>query len=68
MMEWRITKLGNGGFKVAYGIDHKGGAEVGYRPGVTMATFFSYYEARFDTLAEAEKWIAENPNPLKTDW
>lgn len=57
MMEWRIVPCSNGSFVAQYGINHKGGETLDYCPGVTMPAFIVYRSARFDTLAEAKRYI-----------
>ncbi len=56
-MEWRIRPSGHGGFVVQYGEAHQGDVELDHRPGVTMPAFIVYHSARFDTLAEAKRYI-----------
>lgn len=65
-MVWKITESSHGGVVASYGEEHSGGVEVGYVPGVTMPAFIEYYSAHFDTKKQAERYIAKNPNPLKS--
>lgn len=56
-MEWRIRPSSHGGFVAEYGTTHQGGESLDYCPGVTMPAFIVYRSARFDTLAEAKRYI-----------
>lgn len=56
-MQWKIRESDRG-FYAERGIQHSGGVEVGYMPGVTMPAFIVYESARFDTRKQAEKYIA----------
>lgn len=64
-MEWRIRESGHGGVIAEYGISHAGGVEIENRPGTTMPAFIAYYMSRFDTRKQAERYIKNNPNPLR---
>lgn len=65
-MEWRIRESSHGGVVAEYGAPHTGGVEIGNRPGITMSAFIAYYSGRFDTRKQAERYIKNNPNPLRT--
>lgn len=65
MMVWKITESSHGGVVASYGMEHSGGGDVGYVPGVTMPAFIEYFSARFDTQKQAERYIEKNPDPLR---
>lgn len=65
-MAWKIIESSRGGVVASYGEEQSGGVEIGYAPGVTMPAFIEYYSVRFDTKMQAERYIAKNPNPLKS--
>lgn len=58
-MEWRIRESSHGGFIASYGLPHTGGVSFGNRPGVTMPAFIEYRSIRFDTLKQAERYVAK---------
>ena len=57
-MEWRIRESSNGGWVAEKGIEIKS-AEAGYKPGFFMPGFMVYEMVRFDTKAQAEKYISK---------
>lgn len=64
-MEWVIRDSSHGGVVADYGVRHHGEVEVGYKPGVTLPAFITYFSKRFDNRRQAENYINKNPNPLR---
>ena len=58
-MEWRIRESSHGGFVASYGLPHVGGVSFENRPGVTMPAFIEYRSIRFETLKQAERYVAK---------
>lgn len=58
-MEWRIRESSHGGFVAEYGGEIKPGTEAGYRPGFFMPGFIVQESARFDTEAQAKRYIEQ---------
>lgn len=57
-MEWRIRESSHGGYVAEKGIEHKGGERIPGILGCTMPTFIVYESAHFNTLKQAQKYIA----------
>lgn len=64
-MEWKIRECSRGGVVASFGCQHSGGVETGCKPGVTLPAFIEYLSVRFDTKKQAERYIANNPDPLR---
>lgn len=56
-MIWKIRESSHGGFYAEKGLEHKGGVELGFCPGVTMPCFMVYESTYFDTYKQAERHI-----------
>jgi hypothetical protein len=59
-MEWRIRESSYGGYVAERGISHEGGALAPSGIGYTMPAFIVYESRRFDTLAQAKRYIKKN--------
>ena len=55
-MEWRIRES-NRGYYAEYGGQVSSGINAGYAPGCFMPCFHVSESARFDTRAQAERYI-----------
>ena len=59
-MKWRIRESSHGGYVAERGISHEGDALAPSGIGYTMPAFIVYESRRFDTMAQARRYIEKN--------
>lgn len=59
-MEWRIRESSHGGYVAERGIRYEGGDLAPSGIGYTFPAFIVYESMRFDTMAQARRYIEKN--------